>query len=98
MSICSTALALSENLVTNVNWFVGYSSSALQLQRFCLTNNIPQLTMHSGRRGVASVAMEMGIERTKIQVCGNWLSNAIDDYFYPVKSGVEYTKKVLWKL
>ena len=84
-------------MVANSNLYLGYSSSALQLKRFCLTNNIPQLTMHSGRGGAATVAMDMGIKRTKIQVCGNCSSSAVDGYFYPVELGVEYTKKVLQK-
>ena len=51
--------------------FVGYSASAMQLTRFYMINGIPFLTMHSGRRGSATVAMEMGMVRFKIQACGN---------------------------
>ena len=47
------------NVVAYGNLYIGYSSSALQLKRFCLINNIPLLTMHSGRRGGATVAMDM---------------------------------------
>ena len=50
---------------------VSYSASAAQLKRFCLRNDIPNLTMHSGRRGGVNVAVEMGLPRNKIQAVGN---------------------------
>ena len=54
--------------------YVCYSASAAQLKRFCAKNDIPVLTMHSGRRGGATVAVEMGMARNVIQVVGNWSS------------------------
>ena len=54
----------------------GCSRSALQLRNF-LSNNISRLT----RRGTATVVIECGMERSKIQVCGGWLTDAMDGFF-----------------
>ena len=75
--------------------FVGYSASAMQLKRFCMINGIPVLTLHSGRRGGATVAMEIGMTKTKIQVVGNWSSNTVDGYFYPLNPGVDFMEGLL---
>ena len=78
--------------------FVGYSASAMQLKRFFIANSIPVLTMHSGKRGSATVEMEMGMTKTKIQVVSNWSSNAVDGYFYPLEPGVEFMEGLLQEL
>ena len=78
--------------------FVGYSASAMQLKRFFITNGIPVLMMHSGRRGGATVALEMGMMKTKFQVVRNWSSNAVDGYFYLLEPGVEFTEGLLRRL
>ena len=78
--------------------FVGYSASAMHLKRFCMINGIPVLTMHSGRRGGATVAMEMGMTKTKIQVVSNWSSNTVEGYFYRLEPGVEFTEGLLQRL
>ena len=77
---------------------VSYSASAAQLKRFCLRNDIPNLTMHSGRRGGVTVAVEMGLPRNKIQAVGNWSSGAVDGYYHPLEPGVEFTKGLLRRL
>ena len=56
--------------------YVCYSASAAQLKRFCARNDILVLTMHSGRRGGATVAVEMGMARNVIQAVGSWSSGA----------------------
>ena len=43
--------------VLNVNLYVGYNASVMVLKRFCLTNGIPMLILHSGQRGMAMVGM-----------------------------------------
>ena len=50
---------------------VGYSTAAMQLKRFCLRNIIPALTMHSGKRGGVTLAVECGIDKMTIQRVGN---------------------------
>ena len=60
---------------------VSYSASASQLKRFCVKNDIPDLTMHSGRRGGVTVAVEIGMARNMIQAVGNWSSGAVYVYF-----------------
>ena len=75
-----------------------YSASAAQLTRFCLRNDIPNLTMHSGRRGGMTVAVEMGLARNKIQVVGNWSSGAVDGYYHPLEPGVEFMEGLLQRL
>ena len=56
--------------------YVCYSASAAHLKRFCAKNDIPVLTMHSGRRGGTTVAVEMGMARNVIQAVGSWSSGA----------------------
>ena len=78
--------------------YVSYSVSALQLKRFCVKNDIPNLTMHSGRRGGVTDAVEMGMARNMIQAVGNWTSGAVDSYYHPLEPGVEFTEGVLRRL
>ena len=75
--------------------YVSYSVSEVQLKRFCVKNDIPDLTMHSGRRGGVTVAVEMGMARNMIQAVGNWSSGAVDGYYHPLEPGVEFTEGLL---
>ena len=59
-----------ERVVRIGHEYASYGASAAQLKRFCVKNNIPVLTMHSGRRGGGTVAVEMGMARNMIQVVG----------------------------
>ena len=77
---------------------ISYSASAAQLKRFCMRNDIPNLTMQSGRRGGVTVAVEMGLARNKIQAVGNWFSGAVDGYYHPLEPGVEFTERLLRRL
>ena len=70
-------------VVAQGSYYISYSSSALQLKNFCLKCGIPPLTMHSGRRGGATTAVDAGIDRMNIQAIGNWSSDCVDSYFYP---------------
>ena len=78
--------------------FVGYSTAALQLKQFCLRNAIPVLTMHSGRRGGVTLAVECGLDKMTIQHVGQWSSDAVDGYFHPVRAGVGFTERALRRL
>ena len=70
-------------VVAQGSYYISYSSSAVQLKTFCLKNGILPLTMHSGRRGGATAAVEVGIDRMNIQAVGNWSSVCVDSYFCP---------------
>ena len=59
-------------MVAQGAYYAGYSTAAMQLKRFCLKNSIPVLTMHSGRRGGVTLAVECGMDRMTIQRVGNW--------------------------
>ena len=58
----------------------------------------PVLTMNSGRRGGATVAVEMGMARNMIQAVGNWSSGAVDGYYHLLEPGVEFTEGLLQRL
>ena len=77
---------------------VGYSTVAAQLKDFCLRNEIPVLTLHSGRRGGVTLAVECGIDKMTIKKVGNWSSEAVDGYFMPKKAGVSFTSKAINRL
>ena len=77
---------------------VGYSTVAAQLKDFCIRNEIPVLTLHSGRRGGVTLAVECGIDKMTIKKVGNWSSEAVDDYFMPKRAGVSFTSKAIKKL
>ena len=77
---------------------VGYSTVAAQLRDFCVKNEIPVLTLHSGRRGGVTLAVECGIDKMTIKKVGNWSSEAVDGYFMPKKAGVTFTSKAIKKL
>ena len=85
-------------VVAQSNYYISYSSSALQLKNFCLKCGIPPLTIHSGRRGGATAAVEAGIDRFNIQAIGNWSSDCVDKYFCPKRAGVKFTSKLVNKL
>ena len=78
--------------------FVSYNASALQLKMFCIKNDIPNLTMHSGRRGGMTAAVEMGMARNVIQAVGNWTSGAVDSYYHWLEPGVEFMEGLLQRL
>ena len=78
--------------------FVSYNASALQLKMFCIKNDIPNLTMHSSRRGGMTAAVEMGMARNVIQAVGNWTSGAVDTYYHPLEPGIEFTEGLLRRL
>ena len=79
-------------------YWVGYSTSALQLKNFCLKNQIPVLTMHSGRRGGVTLAVDCGIDRMSIKSIGNWSSDTVDEYFHPRKAGVKFSARAMQRL
>ena len=85
-------------VVTQGGYWIGYSSSALQLKNFCVKNQIPVLTMHSGRRGGVTLAVDVGIDKMSIQNIGNWSSNAVDGYFHPRRAGVKFSERALKRL
>ena len=43
--------ASGSRVVDQGEQWVGYGTVAVQLKEFCLRNDIPVLTLHSGRRG-----------------------------------------------
>ena len=85
-------------VVAQGSYYISYSSLALQLKNFCLKCGIPPLTMHSGRRGGATAAVDAGIDRMNIQAIGNWSSDCVDSYFCPRRAGVKFTSSVIKKL
>ena len=85
-------------IVVQGKYSVGYSTVAAQLKEFCLKNDIPVLTLHSGRRGGVTLAVECGIDKMTIKKVGNWSSEAVDDYYVPRRAGVDFTAKALKKL
>ena len=85
-------------VVAQGSYYISYSSSALQLKTFCLKCGIPPLTMHSGRRGGATAAVDAGIDRMNIQAVGNWSSDCVDSYFCPRRAGVKFTSSLIKEL
>ena len=85
-------------MVAQGSYYISYSSSALQLKTFCLKCGIQPLTMHSGRRGGATAAVDAGIDTMNIQAIGNWSSDCVESYFCPRRAGVKYTSSVIKKL
>ena len=77
---------------------IGYSAVATQLKDWCINNDIPVLTLHSGRRGGVTLAVECGIDRMNIQNIGHWSSDAVDEYFQPKRAGVRFTRKAIRRL
>ena len=74
---------------------VSYSTSAAQLKDFCKKHRLVQLTMHCGHRGRATAALECGIPKTKIKLCGGLSSNAVEDYLHPIEPGMDFSRRVL---
>ena len=64
---------------------------ATQLKEFCLRNDMPVLTIHSGQRGGVTLAVDCGIDKMTIKKVGQWSSEAVDGYFLPKKAGVKFT-------
>ena len=52
-----------------------------------MRNDILVLTMHSGRRGDVTVAVEMGMARNKIQAVGNYNYNGLKTIHFYVLGG-----------
>ena len=77
---------------------ISYAAVATQLKDWCLVNDIPVLTLHAGRRGGVTLAVECGIDRMNIQNIGQWRSDAIDGYFQPKRAGVRFTRKAIRRL
>ena len=74
---------------------ISYSSSAAQLRQFCVRNRIPALTLHSGRRGGVTAAVEAGISKMEIQAVGNWSSDCVNNYFCPKRAGLTFTSRII---
>ena len=51
--------------------------------------------MHSGRRGGATAAVDVGIDRMNIKVVGNWSSDCVDSYFCPRRAGVKFNEHLI---
>ena len=79
-------------------YFISYSSSALQLKNFCVKNRIPVLTMHAGRRGGVTAAVDVGINRMNIKAVGNWSSDEVDSCYCPRRAGVKVTERLIKEL
>ena len=78
--------------------WVGYSTVATQLKEFCLRNDIPVLTMHSGWRGGVTLAVDCGIDKMTIKKVGQWSSETVDSYFLPKKAGFKFTSRAIKRL
>ena len=65
---------------------------------FCVKIGIPRLTMHSGRRGGATDAVEAGVDKMNIQAIGNWSSDCVNEYFCPRRAGVSFTARLIKEL
>ena len=85
-------------VVAQGGYFISYSSSALQLKNFCIKNRIPPLTMHSGRRGGVTLAVEVGMDKMSIQNIDNWSSDAVNGYFCPRHAGLKFSARAIKKL
>ena len=73
--------------------WVSYGMVARQLNEFCLRNDIPVLTMHSGHRGGVTLAVDCGIDKMTIKKIGEWSFDAVDGYFLLKRAGVEFTSR-----
>ena len=69
-----------------------------QLKDLCLRNEIPVLTLHSGRRGGVTLAVECRIDKINIKNVGHWSSEAVDGYFMTKKAGVGFTSRAIKRL
>ena len=85
-------------VVAQGGYFISYSSSALQLKNFCVKNRIPVLTMHAGRRGGVTAAVDVGINRMNIKAVGNWSSDVVDSCYCPRRAGVKVTERLIKEL
>ena len=85
-------------VVAQGRYYISYSCSALQLKTFCIKNGIPSFTMHSGRRGGVTAAVDAGIDRMNIKAVGNWSSDIVDSYFCPRRAGLKVTERLIKEL
>ena len=74
---------------------VSYSTVAEQLKAWCRRECIPDLTLHAGRRGGCTLAVEVGLDKLSIQKIGNWSSNVVEDYFQPRRAGIGFTRRAV---
>ena len=74
---------------------VSYSTMADDLKAWCRKECIPELTLHSGRRGGCTLAVEIGLDKMTVQKIGNWSSNAVEDYYQPSRVGVGFTRRAV---
>ena len=77
---------------------ISYGAVVAQLKGWCRSNGIPALTLHSGRRGGVTLAVECGIDRMNIQNIGKWSSDQVDGYFQPKKAGVRFTRRAIRRI
>ena len=76
--------------VGNMQWFMQIQP----LKDYCIKWSLERLTLHSGRRGWATVAMRIGMLKTSIRMCGGCLSNAMDEYFDTDTIRVDFAKRL----
>ena len=74
---------------------ISYSSSASQLRSFCISNRIPVLTLHSGRRGGVTAAVDAGLSKLEIMAIGNWSSDAVSKYYCPKNVGIDFSSRII---
>ena len=70
----------------------------MQLRNFCISNKIPVLTLHSGRRGGVTAAVEAGLSKIEIQSLGNWSTDTVTKYFCPKKAGIQCSSRIIKNL
>ena len=56
------------------------------------------LTMHAGRRGGVTAAVDVGVDRMSIKAVGNWSSDVVDSYYCPRRVGVNVTELMIKEL
>ena len=56
------------------------------------------LTMHAGRRGGVTAAVDVGINRMNIKAVGNWSSDVVDSCYCPRRAGVKVTERLIKEL
>ena len=71
---------------------------AAQLKKWCRRDRVPDLTLHTGRRGGCTLAVAVGLDKMTIKRIGEWSSDAVDDYFQPKKAGIGFTRRALREL
>ena len=85
-------------VVAQVKRPVGYGTVAAQLKKWCRREQVPDLTLHSGRRGGCTLAVAVGLDKMTIKKIGDWSSDAVKEYFQPKQAGIGFTRRALRKL